>query len=271
MTVAQLVATISHDLPLDLAVDGDPVGLQLMPSDGDVPVVAVAYEATERVVKRAVEAEAGLLVVFHPLFYPAAAAITTGERIGRVAIELIRRGIALYVVHTAFDAHPQGTSRLLAREMGLHDIRPLEASDVLPGAGMGAIGTFSDALPLEDVAERVRKATAAAVVRWSAPAATPTGASPRVARLAILGGSGMSYYDRAVAMGADAILTADVRYHAFHAANDRIPVIDPGHAESERFVLSGLTSLVRHALAAGPATVDVIAIDEPTNPIRYLV
>ena len=97
-----------------------------------------------------------------------------------------------------------------------------------------------------------------------------------VRHVAIVGGSGMSMYDAAVSAGADALVTADIRYHGFHAANDAIPVLDPGHAESELFVVDGMCALVRRALqpqdvALGTATIPVIPINDSTNPVRFVV
>jgi putative NIF3 family GTP cyclohydrolase 1 type 2 len=81
----------------------------------------------------------------------------------------------------------------------------------------------------------------------------------------------MSFYDRAVEAGAEAFVTADVRYHAFHAANDRIPVIDPGHAESERFVPDGIAGLISETLGRLEDAIPVLALPVSTNPVRYIV
>ena len=64
-------------------------------------------------------------------------------------------------------------------------------------------------------------------------------------RIAIVAGSGMSFYDAALAAHADVFITADVKYHAFHAARGHIGLIDPGHFEMEQFVPSGLCELLR--------------------------
>jgi putative NIF3 family GTP cyclohydrolase 1 type 2 len=59
----------------------------------------------------------------------------------------------------------------------------------------------------------------------------------------------MDFYNTATAQGAEAFITADVRYHDFHRADhDRILLIDAGHAETERFVTRGMARASERAL-----------------------
>jgi dinuclear metal center YbgI/SA1388 family protein len=269
MRITEFIRGFQEELPLSLAVADDPVGMQVMPEDLPLHRVAAAYEINERAVDRAVELQAQLVVAFHPLMYPAADSITPSDRVGRTIIRLIEHRIALYIVHTAFDAHPDGTSMLLGRELGLTDLLPIERIADHPDAGMGAVGTFPEALALAEVAARIREVCATPVVRTSCADASTL--HRPISRLGILGGSGMSYYPQAIRAGADAFVTGDVRYHGFHAANDRIPVLDPGHAESERFVLPGLAALLRTSVRRLDSSIDIVELTESTNPIEYLM
>jgi dinuclear metal center YbgI/SA1388 family protein len=269
MHITDFIEAFNLVLPLDLAMPDDPVGLQIMVENIELTDVAVAYEVDERMVRRADEAGAGIIVVFHPLIYPALKRITSDTRAERTVIELIDRRIALYSVHTAFDAHPDGTSALLARKLGLDDVRPLVPDARLEGAGMGAIGSLAEAIEVADLAHLLRRTCDAQGVRVSLP---PDGSTTRpIQKVAILGGSGMSFYDDAVRAGADAFITADIRYHGFHTANDSIPVLDPGHAESEAFVTDGLAALVERALEGTSEAIRVVPLRDSTNPVRLIV
>lgn len=247
----------------------DPVGLQVMAEDRQLSNVAVAYELNEEMVRRADSEGAELIVAFHPLIYPSLTSITDGTRVERTVVELVSRRIALYILHTAFDAHPEGTSVLLGRRLGLTNIRPIVPDTRREGAGMGAVGELPEPVGVEKLARRLKVACGTDGVRISFPPDGDTGREIRT--VAILGGSGMSFYDRAAACGADAFITADVRYHAFHAANDRIPVLDPGHAESEALVTAGITSLVERVTARLDAPIRVAPLVESTNPVRLIV
>lgn len=273
MTITEFIRRLNGEIPLELAVPDDPVGLQVMAEDRELTTIAVAYELNARVVEEAAGAGAELIVAFHPLIYPHLKRVAGSNRVERTVIDLIRRRIALYVLHTAFDAHPQGTSRLLAEALGCNNIAPLLPHPSVEDAGMGAVGILPSPHTLQELAERLQRTCGAAVVRVSGE---PGGSGEReITKVAILGGSGMSFYDAAVSCGADAFITADVRYHAFHAANDSVPILDPGHAESEAFVVAGMARLIEKT--AGENTdgdserISVVAITEPTNPVRYIV
>lgn len=269
MLITELIAALNREIPLALAMQDDPVGMQVLPRDRPVTTVAVAYEVDERVVKAAAEAGAELIVAFHPLIYPSLRSITPATRVERTVMELIRRDIGLYILHTAFDAYPEGTSFLLAKRLGMQGIRPLIPDPVMAGAGMGAVGSFGEAPTLYELAERVRVACSAEVVRISG-GSSRDGNAP-VGLAAILGGSGMSFYDAAVKAGAEAFITADVRYHSFHAANDHVPIIDPGHAESESLVAEGMASAIQRVILGSGSEIRVVTLSIPTNPVRYIV
>ncbi len=269
MLIKEFIDALDEELPLTLAMRDDPVGLQVLAAERELGTIAVVYEVDEATIARAAEAGAELIIAFHPLIYPSLERLTGQSRVERSVIDLIDRRIGLYIVHTAFDAHPEGTSVLLGRSLGLEDIRPLVPQPGFPGAGMGAIGGFAHALELHDLAKRVREICGAQAVRISSPAGDPV--ELLVRSVAIVGGSGMSFYDQAVSAGADAFITADVRYHGFHAANDRIPVLDPGHAESEVFVVRGLALLVERAVRKLDAPIRVVPLEESTNPVHLIV
>lgn len=269
MRVAEFLEHFAQTLPLSLAQSDDAVGVQVMVDDCELTAIAVAYEIDENAVRRASDAGTNLIIAFHPLIYAPLKAITQRDRVERTVTELIDRRIALYVVHTAFDAHPQGTSALLAAALGLGSIEPIVPDVTYKGGGMGAVGNLSEPLLLSELADRVRAACGADVVRVSDRAGGSLDC--RISRVAVVGGSGMSFYGSAVAAGAEAFISADVRYHAFHAAVDRIPVLDPGHAESEAFVVDGIVDLVHRTIEQTDLSVAVIPLKESTNPVHYIV
>jgi putative NIF3 family GTP cyclohydrolase 1 type 2 len=131
---------------------------------------------------------------------------------------------------------------------------------------MGSVGTLANPIAIGELIQQVKTISGADVVRSSVASSSER----RVQRIALLGGSGSSFYRDAVQSGADLFVTGDSKYHAFHAANDQIPLIDPGHAETERFVVPGMASLVRDAVSATAIDVPVIEIEQETNPVHYI-
>ena len=106
MLIREFIDAFNDELPLALAMKDDPVGLQVLAAERELSSIAVAYEVDERVVAHAAEAGAELIIAFHPLIYPSLRQITSHTRVERSVVELIDRRIGLYIVHTAFDAHP---------------------------------------------------------------------------------------------------------------------------------------------------------------------
>ena len=65
-----------------------------------------------------------------------------------------------------------------------------------------------------------------------------SGTEKKIHRLAVCGGSAASYMDQAKAAGADAYLTADVKFHDYQKAQELdIVLIDGGHFSPEKWVL----------------------------------
>lgn len=110
--------------------------------------------------------------------------------------------------------------------------------------GFGAVGTLSEPEPLLAFLARVREALGADALHY-------VGNSDRmVERVAVCGGSGMSFMGAALASGADAFVTADITYHRYFEAlapdgTPRLALIDAGHYETERCAERLLGDLLR--------------------------
>lgn len=128
MLIRTFLSALSSTLPLRSAgYEKDAVGLQVgFTKDAQLTKALVAYEVTDDVVAEAMEVGANIIVSYHPLIFPNISSITDVTRTGALLTKLIKNDIALYVVHTAFDANPEfGTSRLMADALGLANIKPL--------------------------------------------------------------------------------------------------------------------------------------------------
>lgn len=86
-----------------------------------------------------------------------------------------------------------------------------------------------------------------------------------VKKVALCGGAGSFLISSAVKMGADMYITADVKYHEFFDAEDRLVVADIGHYESEQFTIDLLHDLLLQKFP----TFAVLKTRVNTNPVRY--
>jgi putative NIF3 family GTP cyclohydrolase 1 type 2 len=90
----------------------------------------------------------------------------------------------------------------------------------------------------------------------------------RVARIAVVAGSGSEFAEAARAAGADLFLTADIRYHqALEAAAGDMAVADIGHGSGEKWILPEFRRAIAARFGRRVAT-RVVMESEPMRPFR---
>ncbi|MDD1669491.1 MAG: Nif3-like dinuclear metal center hexameric protein [Methanomicrobiales archaeon] len=200
-----IIRELEHLAPPELADEEDAGRIGLIiegrPEAGEV---CTALDVTPRVVARAVEMGAGMLVVHHtPLWEPVTS--LTGP-LGGLLAPLLANGVNVYVMHTNFDRAPRGINDALAELLTLGNTEPLK---------MGLIGDCS--LDPGELARRL----GGPVRLW--------GRIRRLSRLAVVGGSGFDpdlIYEAAY-RGADAFLSAEMKHHV--ALSAPVPCIEATH------------------------------------------
>ncbi|MBV6512635.1 MAG: GTP cyclohydrolase 1 type 2 [Ignavibacteriaceae bacterium] len=90
-----------------------------------------------------------------------------------------------------------------------------------------------------------------------------------ISRVAVCGGSASELLPKAIAAGADAFITADVRYHAFHDAGDKIMLISAGHYETEAPVLPYIKKRIEGFTASQENEIQTFIYSGTTNPVNY--
>jgi len=86
-----------------------------------------------------------------------------------------------------------------------------------------------------------------------------------ITRVAVCGGAGSFLVPRAIAEGAQVLVTADFKYHEFFDSEGKIAIADIGHYESEQFTKQLLAKVLREKFPT--FAVNFSKID--TNPISY--
>ena len=128
-----------------------------------------------------------------------------------------------------------------------------------PGIGAGLIGEFPEAMEEPVFLDHIKKVFSVPVVRHTAFRGMP------VKKVAICGGAGSFLISRALAAGADAFITADLKYHEFFDANGRLLLCDVGHYESEQYTTDLLVAVLRQKFP----TFAVLKTEVKTNPVHY--
>lgn len=132
--------------------------------------------------------------------------------------------------------------------------------------GLGMIGELEQGLSGRDFLQRVKDAMQADGIRHSS---IP---GQHIRKVAVLGGSGSFAIKAAIAAGADAFVTSDLKYHQFYEAEGKLLLLDIGHFESERFtknyIVDFLTEKLPNFAPAFP-TGKILLSEVNTNPVKY--
>lgn len=133
--------------------------------------------------------------------------------------------------------------------------------------GMGMIGELDNAMDEKDFLEFVKEKIDAKGIRHSAFL------NQKIKKVAVLGGAGSFAIKNAISAGADAFLTADLKYHQFYEAENKILLADVGHFESERYTKNYIFDFLMEKMtnfANNLKITKIILSEENTNPVKYL-
>ena len=87
----------------------------------------------------------------------------------------------------------------------------------------------------------------------------------KIKRVAVLGGSGSFAIEDAKRQGADAFITADLKYHQFYQGEKSVLLVDVGHYESEQYV----KNLIFDYLTKKLPNFAIVLSQTKTNPVNY--
>ena len=253
MKISDVLAVLRQLAPEDLALDGDPVGLLVDREGAEVKKVGVCLDTTPAAVERAGSAHVQLIAAHHPLIYHPLKRLG-GDPVSLAVKRLVKHDIALYAMHTNWDAAPGGINDTLAESLELKDVQPLGTEGL---SRLPRLGTLASPRPLADFARFVEAALGCAET-----SALRCGAcDPRqmISRVAVCGGAGAELAAIVQAAGAEAYVTSDVRHHEFLEAEARgLALLDAGHGATET---PGMRALVRTLPALLPG-VEVVWVGD---------
>lgn len=127
--------------------------------------------------------------------------------------------------------------------------------------GMGVVGEYpEEGVGQNEFLHLVSNALNVRSVRFS-------GSVDRIKRVAVCGGSGIFLKKKAIKAGAQAFVTADIKYHDYFTEKDNFLLVDVGHYESEFPIVEGLKSELSDAFEG----LTVSVTKTVTNPMKIYV
>ncbi len=128
-----------------------------------------------------------------------------------------------------------------------------------PGIGAGLLGELSEPMPENAFLDHVKAVLGQPHLRHSTLTGKP------IKKVAVCGGSGSFLLAKARASGAEAFVTADVKYHQFQEPDNALLLVDAGHWQTERYTMD----LIRDRLVRNIPTFAVRLSGLNTDPIHY--
>lgn len=214
--------------PTYLKEDFDNVGLMVGDKNKEVKKVLLALDCTLKVIEEAKKENVELIITHHPLIFKRPSSITTDTLQGKKIIELIKNDISLYSSHTNLDSVENGLNDTIVSILGFDNFKILEKNKRDDKAGLGRIVSLNESIQLEDLISKIKKSLNINNLRV-------VKGKDKVNKIAIINGSGQDFIGKAVALGADCIITGDTTYHfASDYKEMKISILDVGHFASEQ-------------------------------------
>lgn len=118
-----IIRIFEQFVPPHLAVQGDPIGLQVGTLRKEVKKVMLALDVTPEVAEEALRQRVDLIIAHHAVIFNPLRSLCTDTRNGRLYEKLIKHDIAVYIAHTNWDVAPGGVNDVLVEKLGLKETR----------------------------------------------------------------------------------------------------------------------------------------------------
>ena len=231
----KMIEDILQELaPAETAESYDNVGALVGSRSAQVNRVLVALDCTLDVVREAKEIGAELIVTHHPLMFHARKNLLEEDAEGKILCELVRSHLSLIAAHTNLDQTELSGSACCARLLQLDNLRK-ETNYLF-------LGELKTPLKAAELENKISDTLSFPVRRYGDENATIT-------TLAIAGGADDGDWQAAQALGAQALLTGEVRHHnALGASMSGFVLFDGGHYGTEAPLVPALSEYLQNRL-----------------------
>lgn len=160
--------------------------------------------------------------------------------------------------------------RIITRMIKAHPYEEV-AYDLIPlanpvqGPGLGRIGVLGKKLALDVFAHQVKTALDVAAVRIVG------NADQLIGKVAVCGGGGMVTYADALRLGADCLVTGDIKFHeAQRARADGVALIDAGHFGTEKIMITKMAERLTSLITEQRLGLEVITMTAERDPFTTI-
>lgn len=214
-------------LAVDRFRDYGPNGLQVE-GQAQVRRVVSGVTASLALIEAAIQAEADTVLVHHGLFWRGQDGRVTGWMRQRLAA-LLQHELNLFAYHLPLDAHPQlGNNAQWGQRLGLR------AHSLFGEQDLGVLGELDEPVALQAWVARTQEQLGRVAV------VVPGDGRP-LRRIAWCTGGAQSYFEAAIAAGADVFMTGEISEPQAHYARESgVAFVACGHHATERYGVAAL-------------------------------
>lgn len=240
MKLANLKVELDKILKVEMAYDWDNVGLLIGDMESEIKSITLSLELSEDVINDAVKNGSNLIITHHPLIFSPFKQITSNDIKQKLAMELIKNGIALYAAHTNFDRLKDGLNDYVIRLLEVENVEDFYLED--DGYYIGKVASLKNEMQMADFVRFVSQKLQVNDIRLVSQQ------YKTISRVALVTGSGASYIEEANKV-ADLLITGDIKYHDAQDAYQRgDTALDAGHFGTEKFFPSAMEIVLNNSL-----------------------
>lgn len=244
MKVADFLHRVEEEIPKNLALDWDNVGLLVGDENARVSKVYLALDATDEVIDHAIEAGADLLLTHHPLIFSGMKQVVRQDFVGRRVMKMIEHGMSYGALHTNFDVQVMG--EIAGRQLGLShmDVLDVTVEDKEVKKGIGCVADAISPISLYDLANKCKSRFDISSVKVFGDGQT------QLNRIAISPGAGKGEVEVALNAGAQVLITGDIDHHTgIDAVARGLNIIDAGHYGIEHIFTAYMEAWIKKNFA----------------------
>ena len=172
------------------------------------------------------------------------------ERVNEIKVETIFEADQQNkIIRAMLSAHPY--------EEVAYDIHLLE--NTRDDRGSGLVGNLSESISESELLSLLKSTFRLSLIKHT------RFSGRRISKIALCGGAGFFLLPNAIAAGAQVYITADIKYHEFFDADNKILLADIGHYESEQFTIELLAEFLHEKFP----NFAVLKTEINTNPVQY--
>ncbi|MBQ4133723.1 MAG: Nif3-like dinuclear metal center hexameric protein, partial [Desulfovibrionaceae bacterium] len=205
MKCPELIKLLEETAPPEAAASWDNSGIQIPGTREEIKCLAVALDPSVANLEKALSFGADFVLCHHPLLFKPVF-LHENANYACIVRMLMQAGVWLYSAHTSLDAQPVGPVRWLADELNLSGVCLLEPLQVGSPYGFGFCGDLPEPMQFDAFMQLLSVKMPVVQVRICGPR------PGSVKRVACCPGSGSSLWPEALALGADILITGDVKY-----------------------------------------------------------